>query len=211
MASRLLTYAALAGFLGLAVPLGETRAAHRANNAHTSASQYAMPEVDAGRLEYTKKCGWVDWDHSMPDGAKRLLDIIMLEAGVLSADGKHYELEYRQDMKKYVGSVRAVALVNGKFKIKRGLSKEEKIRVAYAIFDDISHRFEEFQGEPPCSIASEHSSFAEEDLPSNLIGFDRAAYGLSRRNIERLCQPIGKKQSLRMLDRGEYGEKKYFQ
>src|SRR3989344_1592139 len=192
-----LRYAALAGFLGMAAPLAVAQGL-------TVAQSYAMPEVRAGRLEYTRNCGWVGWGHAIPDGPKELLDMIMLEAGRPSSDRKHYELEYRQEMKKNAAkSVRLVALVNGKFKIRYGLSKQEKVRVAYAIFYDISRRFEEFQGDEPCRLVAGHSSFSEEDLTSNLIGFDRAAYGFSRRTIEKSCVPVGKELSARMVERGE--------
>jgi outer membrane protein OmpA-like peptidoglycan-associated protein len=64
------------------------------------------------------------------------------------------------------------------------LTPDEELRVALAIFMAVSTAFEETQSATQFVAAS---SFSEEDLPSNLIGFYRAANNLTRQDVERIA------------------------
>jgi outer membrane protein OmpA-like peptidoglycan-associated protein len=69
--------------------------------------------------------------------------------------------------------------------ILRPLTPDEELRVALAIFMAVSTAFEETQSATEFIAAS---SFSEEDLPSNLIGFYRAAHNLTRQDVERIAE-----------------------
>ena len=128
----------LAGYLALAAP-----AVIHGNNHNGSEpiemQHAAMASVQNGMLEYSRNCGWIDWGHAIPDGPRKLLDMLLSESGEPSSDGTHYDIDYSQTMKKVVLEIEATAGVSGKYRIRRGLSKHEKIRVAYAILEDISY------------------------------------------------------------------------
>jgi outer membrane protein OmpA-like peptidoglycan-associated protein len=68
--------------------------------------------------------------------------------------------------------------------ILRPLSPDEELSVSMGIFVRVSWAFEETQFSTDWIV---DSSFSEEDLPSNLLGFYRAARGLSRADVEKAC------------------------
>ncbi len=77
------------------------------------------------------------------------------------------------------------------------LSPDEELRVALAIFTDTSVAFELSQQATEAAVAS---SFSEEDLPSDLLGFYRAAQGLSRADVEKACDAWDPARSLAKLN-----------
>jgi hypothetical protein len=68
--------------------------------------------------------------------------------------------------------------------IKRPLTADEVLSVALAIYRLVSMAFEFGQG---WTQLVGQSSFSEEDLPSNILGFYRAARNLSRPDVEQHC------------------------
>jgi outer membrane protein OmpA-like peptidoglycan-associated protein len=90
--------------------------------------------------------------------------------------------------------------VTPEVEITRTLSEEEVLAVALTIFATQSFAFEttqswrdEIPGAPPSSM------FAEEDMPSNLIGFYRAARGFSIAEVRSLCGAWDEDASLEKL------------
>ena len=77
------------------------------------------------------------------------------------------------------------------------LSPDEELRVALAIFADTSVAFELSQQATEAAVSS---SFSEEDLPSDLLGFYRAAQGLSRADVEKACDAWDPPRSLAKLE-----------
>ncbi|MEM7427981.1 MAG: DUF4157 domain-containing protein [Pseudomonadota bacterium] len=81
-----------------------------------------------------------------------------------------------------------VSAVTPTVRLNRSLSEGEVLSVALSIFSALSQVFEAHQrwrDAIPSPFPS--SSFAEEDLPSNLIGFYRAARGYSFEEVRTLC------------------------
>ncbi|MFS0518431.1 DUF4157 domain-containing protein [Nostoc sp. UIC 10607] len=68
--------------------------------------------------------------------------------------------------------------------LNRSLSETEVLQVALGIFMFQSYVFESLQS---WTDRIKKSSFSEEDLPSNLIGFYRAAYGYSQDDVRQIC------------------------
>jgi hypothetical protein len=77
--------------------------------------------------------------------------------------------------------------------VNRALTDEEVLSVALRIFMEQSKTFEGLQA---WTDFIGESSFSEEDLPSNLIGFYRAARGYDRIDIEMHCDVWSPKDSL---------------
>lgn len=84
--------------------------------------------------------------------------------------------------------------------IQKGLTQQQKERVALAIFLDTSVNFEKMQGSFPYNFISGGSSFSGEDLISNLIGFYSAFTGQPQEAMRLLCGEVSVADSLRIWD-----------
>lgn len=113
-----------------------------------------------GRLIYTCNCGWIDLGHANPTSARNL--IAEVRAAAAKPGG---------DIVVYSQSARGVPLSHGHYFVRGGLSPAEQDSVALAIFQRVTMGFETTQG---LAFWSD-SSFSQEDLVSNLIGFYAAA------------------------------------
>jgi hypothetical protein len=161
--------------------------------------------VERGILVYTCNCGWLDTGHANPTsyrpnvGADSLWKQITAETGQRSQktgeDG--FKVTYTQDMSKWG----VTAAETRSYFVKRGLSTTQKETVALAIFMEVSVGFETLQGSFPWSWVSSRSrdsSFSEEDLVSDLIGFYVAVRpGLKPKD---LCKAVSKEASLAVWD-----------
>jgi RHS repeat-associated protein len=159
------------------------------------------PPWDKGgtpKISFSCNCGWIDWTHLNPKGARELLNKFK--------DSPYYFISYGQDSLRlgFIGPE-----VRFSYKVWYGLSQPEIYEVALAIFMEVSVAFEEEQGRfiiqtpigpwrPETRFAS---SFSEEDLVSNLLGFYRAAHGYSVPDIKRLCDVWDPKGSKWVWDR----------
>jgi hypothetical protein len=162
-------------------------------------------EVESGVLVYTCNCGWLDRGHAdstsrRPNvGAQSLWSQITTESGTASGmtGQSGFKVTYTQDMKKWG----VTADFTGSYFVKRGLTVAQKESVALAIFMEVSVGFETTQGSFPWSWVSSNSkdsSFSEEDLVSDLIGF----YVAVRPGTDplALCNPVSKAASLAVWD-----------
>lgn len=156
------------------------------------------------RLSYTTRCGWVDWGHALPDGAKSLLTQIQSETGRtpginqldITLNGRAaYVLDYGQAMG---GSTLGVSTTRH-WVVRKGLLDTQKQRVALAIFMAASHQFERLQGSFPYSLMTD-SSYSAEDLVSNLIGFYTALQEQNQQSMRALCGEVSVAESLRIWD-----------
>jgi hypothetical protein len=91
--------------------------------------------------------------------------------------------------------------VTPRVELTRSLSENEVLAVALTIFAAQATAFENTQawrdvipGAPPSS------KFAEEDMPSNLIGFYRAARGFDFNEVRSLCGAWDRQRSLEKLE-----------
>jgi hypothetical protein len=153
-------------------------------------------DIDNDRLIYTCNCGWVDLGHANPHrttrphiGAITLWEDIQKETGTRSEYDDGFLVEYTQDMRKSVFS----ASESGFYFVKSKLPLDKKKAIALAIFREVSIKFETMQGDFPYGIFSGDSSFSQEDLVSNVIGFYRAIY--PDKDFLKLCQPVSKEAS----------------
>lgn len=161
-------------------------------------------QVESGVLVYTCNCGWLDTGHSdsrsrRPHvGAQSLWNQILNETGKnsLLTQENGFKVTYRQEMTKWgvsPGETRDYFVVHG-------MNRAQKETVALAIFQEVSVAFEAMQGTFPYSLSagSADSSFSEEDLVSDLIGFYLAVRSGINQRV--LCNAVTKDQSLQVWD-----------
>jgi hypothetical protein len=162
-------------------------------------------QVASGILVYTCNCGWFDTGHADSRSRRPNVGAESLWAQITGGSGQSsqksgesgFKVTYTQDMRKWG----VTAAETRRYFVKRGLTTAQKESVALAIFMEVSMGFETLQGSFPWSWVSSNakdSSFSEEDLVSNLIGF----YMAVRPGIKPLdlCRPVSKTASLEVWD-----------
>jgi hypothetical protein len=122
-----------------------------------------------GRLIYTCNCGWIDLGHANPAGARSLIS----EVRAAAAKPGGGIVVYGQ-------SAHGISLSHGWYYVRGGLSPAEQDSVALGIYQRVTEQFESAQG-----LVGSDSSFSQEDLVSNLIGFHAAATGEKVENLVR--------------------------
>lgn len=175
-----------------------------------------IADVRRGRLVYSCNCGWIDTGHANAKsyrphvGAESLWAQISGETGRRSQRGSAngYQVIYRQDMGLNVRGVTVLSLGETRaYYVPYGLRREDKESVALAIFMEVSYAFEDLQGTFPYRLKTGDSSYSEEDLLSDLIGFYKAV----RPGIDyvALCKPVSVEASLEVWERyGAVGKNK---
>ena len=157
------------------------------------------------RLSYTCRCGWVDWGHALPDGAKKLKTQMEAELADWPLLGQMkvflegvpaYIMAYGQRMG--AGPIRVDTMRH--WIVRKGLSLAQRQSVALAIFMQASMDFEGLQGSFPFSIKTADSSYSLEDLVSNLIGFHAAFSAMSQTQLRQICGEVSVKESYRLWD-----------
>lgn len=165
-----------------------------------------FPSAKTGwrRLSYTRRCGFVDWGHALPDGAvslKRQLD--QQASGNRRLDGLSVTLEgapafvveYGQSMGS--GSVRVSTVAH--WIIRKGMTADQRKAAALGIFMSASHRFEGLQASFPFFLVT-NSGYSAEDLLSNVIGFYRAYNNVPEAQMRALCGEVSVEESARIWD-----------
>ena len=147
----------------------------------TSCSSGKRAQIMDGTLQYSCKCGWIDWTHA---GSKKdkptaggLIDFLKVwkqiqEIAKQPRGGPPGQVCYGTSMKKGV----ITSGVSACFWVSPGLSEKEMKCAALGIFAYIQTKFEKHQRDFP---TVEHSGFSPEDFPSDLIMFLRATSDLT--------------------------------
>ena len=165
--------------------------------------------IQNGKLAYTCNCGWVDTSHATDPGdrpyvgAKDLWKQVSQEKGKASSQGGGYQVVYAQDA--YIGTLDRRVGGFGSYFVRYGLSLGQKKSVALAIFQEVSFNFESMQG---LAIWSD-SSFSQEDLVSNLLGFYSAVEGKTFNYYMGICGKVSQNGTLEVYrQHGSPGSKK---
>ncbi|MBE8597108.1 hypothetical protein [Xenorhabdus sp. BG5] len=147
-------------------------------------------DVIEGRLVYTEKLGWVDTGHSKGNDAR------MLMAAINSGDDtkeSYFTIKYTQYMG--LGLKYGTSKIT-RWRVRRGLSLNDKKRVALTIMMYTTHLFEAHQDSFPFTWYTD-SGYSGEDLVSNLLGFYQAINGV---DYLFQLQPISKEDALKRWD-----------
>ena len=154
------------------------------------------------RYDFSTNCGWIDWSHATGRLAQNLINRVAQASAALKAKGATPEqgdvstpqMDSREPL---FGTILSAASVNAR--LVRPLNSQAEIdSVALSLFKKLSIVFETQQ---EWTQLIGRSSFAQEDLPSNLIGFYRGAKGYSRADINKYCGSVGSAASLQEYDR----------
>lgn len=160
---------------------------------HTERQVLDASEVSARRgLLYTCRCGWIDMGHARPDNVKdNLWQKLLDEEGPQCKGGAAFRLTFGE----MSYGLKALGLSRS-YWIRRGLSHEEKERVALAIFTEVCQAYEADQLRyQPFS----ESGFSSEDLLSDLLSFYRAVR--PEADYIRLCGPVPRDSAVAVRDR----------
>jgi RHS repeat-associated protein len=139
-------------------------------------------------LTYSCNCGWIDWGHARPDGATDLWNNVN-GRGQQSLRGGGHRVIFSETAGITISGVPIRKGVVGDYFVKNNLSLSDREAVALGIFKEVSEAFEASQGGFIQNWVM-HSSFSEEDLVSNLIGFYIAVKGYSRSDVESWCKVV---------------------
>lgn len=149
------------------------------------------------RLIYTCNCGWIDKGHAdtrspRPHvGASSLWQQIRTQSGTeTSWPYPGHLVVYRQDMLRWGMG----AAYEGRYLVAKDLPHSQRESVALGIFLEVTFGFEALQW----WAFAPSSSFSEEDIISNLLGF----YSVVRpnHNYMALCRPVSTEASFAVWD-----------
>jgi RHS repeat-associated protein len=125
-------------------------------------------------LEYSCNCGWIDWNHAKPQAIGNLWKNLSMPFNERRSFLAGIGMEGLGG--KFFGIVKA-------YRVDANLTEEERIRVALAIWMELSRLYEDGQWPHP-------SSYSAEDLPSNIIAFHMAVYNLDEKAIREKCKVV---------------------
>lgn len=145
--------------------------------------------IQRGDHEFSTHCGWIDWGHANPTKAREVLRSVRA-----AKPGSVFTS--RMSTWSHSGSITVQMITR--------LTPAQELSTALGIFQTLSMLFEEAQSD---TDFLRKTGFSVEDLPSNLIGFYRAAKGYGVPEIRSISWPWGKKAS---LDRYRYDKKRGF-
>jgi RHS repeat-associated protein len=153
-------------------------------------------DIARGRLDYSCKCGWIDWGHADPDSdvaanPRKLWQGITANRGEESLTKKGYAVAYEQsfDFPIFPKTLGKADGVWRKYFVRYNLSKDEQILVALSIVKEVSEKFEKLQATIPYWPLT-NSGFSEEDLVSDLIGVNRAIKNYSQNFVAAACRVV---------------------
>lgn len=155
------------------------------NGAGNRISRIPKEDEIPDRYNFTANCGWIDWSHAQPGLSRNLIARVQSASDALrTAGGTSTAGQLNTpSMQSSAGGI-VLSSTSLSIQLLRPLSSQEVLSVALSIFKRISLVFETLQ---EWTDPIGHSSFSQEDLPSNLIGFYRAVMNYSRSDIEDFC------------------------
>lgn len=157
---------------------------------------------------YTKNYGWIDRGHAGFKGGQRLIRKLFTEI-LNSREGSiiSYEME-SSDKRSGIKLLGNSAKIQ--FRMLKSIFKNPLIaqQITYSIFKKVSLEFEKCQEK---TDNLKMSSFAEEDLPSNIINFYFEVFEYEEKDLMPLCFPLSKEQSAWIYDRYKFQKNKTFE
>ena len=152
-------------------------------------------DIRNSRATYSSSCGWIDWTHAESGFAIQLLAAVRTASESIQTNDEGEPQPQPINLPSMESTQMGITFtsVNGRVFLRRRLNESEVRRVALRLLMLQSNEFEEMQS---WTDMLKSSSFSEEDLPSNVIGFYRAAMSYSRSDIARLCRSMDMAASL---------------
>jgi RHS repeat-associated protein len=151
-------------------------------------------DIASNRLDYTCRCGWVDWSHVAPDGVK-VPTLRNMWRSIKSNSGeeesyskKGYLVMYGQNFDYPYGL--GSDGITGSYFVRYNLNRDEQILVTLSIVKEVSERFEKLQQSHVYGLFSD-SGFSQEDLVSDLLGANMAILDVyDPETIRKWCRDV---------------------
>ena len=153
-----------------------------------------------GTYCFSANCGWIDWSHADPSLSANLIKRVQQASDALKSAGTNATASTGELSSPTMTSGAAGIVVhsaNMRVKLLRPLSADEVLSVSLSLFKKLSVAFETQQ---ELTDLIRESSFAQEDLPSNLMGFYMAAKGYTQDQIKQYCGALDKAASVQEYD-----------
>jgi hypothetical protein len=162
--------------------------------------------VSNNDYSFSNNCGWIDWGHANPKFARKLIANVQQASDDLKTAGAGTAPTGSSPTMtaKKVGIVFSSASMQ--VTLARPLSPDEVLAVSLSMFKNLSVIFE-IQQEWTDWLSG--SAFSQEDLPSNLISFYRAARGFSPDQIKQYCASQDVSTSLQEFDKNSTFQKNH--
>jgi len=154
--------------------------------------------VKKSDYSFSTNCGWIDWGHANPGLAKKLIAQVQQASDALKSGGSQLAQPSKTSQMKAARFGVVFSSASMQVTLARPLSDEEVLSVALSMFKSLSIIFE-IQQEWTDWFSG--SAFSQEDLPSNLISFYRAARGFNPDQIRQFCGALDVNGSLQEFDR----------
>jgi hypothetical protein len=143
----------------------------------------------AGKLAYSCKCGWIDWTHAAPADAKAVIDAVKAKSGRRSLRGGGFKVSV--SISQYLWIFKDTVTTDYFVSDQAANDPQQQLGIAIALYASGQIAFETHQGSNPWG----NSSFSEEDLFSDLLGFYMAAKGWEKADIRTKCGTLNIEQS----------------
>lgn len=183
---------------GVAVPSAAAPLARQTAAPRRLARVPTKSGIKTGDYSWSPTCGWIDWGHANPTLAKALIANVQKGSDDLKSGGGGSGGSGGTGTMKAAKFGVVFSSASMEVRLARPLTPDEVLAVSLSMFKNLSLIFEIQQG---WTDVLSGSSFSQEDLPSNLIGFYRAARGYSTQDIKRFCDAQDVEESLREFDR----------
>jgi hypothetical protein len=149
-----------------------------------------IKQLSKGTLGYYQNYGWIDWNHANPELAASILRKV--RAGKDDTRGASQRSQRPDSFNPLMGKPpffiisvleqgernwTTVANPIRLYAVKCGLTNDEQTMAALGIFRDYQYNYEQWQGSNWLFRTLTSSSFSQEDLPSDLLGFYMALGG----------------------------------
>lgn len=167
-------------------------------------------DIINGYYIFSKNYGWIDRGHAgFLGGSQHILKFY--KQLLLAKKDDVLLFEMSSGIKKSIGGIDIdVKINNASTKIRilaDRITEDDAKSITLAVLKDTSKEFEQVQKR---TDFIKNSSFAEEDLPSNILNFYFEVENFSEQKIERLCNCLSVEQSCWIADRYNFSRNQTF-
>lgn len=163
------------------------------------------------RMEFSCRCGWIDWEHADGGKAKDLKDAfagssrffvpgIPVSPSVKLNGADAFIIRW--------GFSGKISNMVRDWVVKKNLPDSTLKSAALGMWDISGHEFERDQGKSLIP-QSRNSSYSEEDMTSNLLSFYVAFFGMERPELSAICGTVSQKENAAMQKHSSKMQRNY--
>ncbi len=149
----------------------------------------ASSDIARGKLSLTRRWGWVNWGHAIPDAPAKLLSDVRAARPDTSG---WITVTLHQGMAGNYGPIRASGGITRTYRAHPPKDEAELTALAWAVFRDTSEAFENMQACLPNALdpASWRSAYRPGDISGNRLSFFAALNGLTLKEIREFAAEV---------------------